>query len=162
MNPNWRGEIMVGYVQSGLICEMIAEKHGLGAIRQMLVAYSTGQTTPQVIEQVMGQSTAAFDSDMTSWLEEWVKASGVGPSFQARHIDHLRELAEQKEDDASAWAWLAAAYFGAGRQADADLAMGKASRIDDQHADLLALKSWIQLKDGKIDSAIDSLRKAID
>jgi len=161
MNPNWRGEIMVGYVQSGLICEMIAEKHGLGAIRQMLVDYSTGKTTPQVIEQVMGQSTAAFDSDMTSWLEKWVKASGVGPSFQARHIDHLRELAEQKEDDARAWAWLAAAYFGAGRQADAELAMGKASKIDDQHADLLALKSWIQLKDGKIDSAIDSLRKAI-
>ncbi|MBT6451735.1 MAG: tetratricopeptide repeat protein [Planctomycetes bacterium] len=161
MSPRWRNEIMVGYVQSGLICEMIGESHGLGAIRKMLEAYSLGGTTSEVIRGVLGQSTDQFDAQMKAWLGAWILANGVGPSFQQRHVDHLKERAENSPDDASAWAWLAAAYLGAGRKADAELSMGRASKVAEGNADLAAVQGWMQLSEGKVDSAIESLRKAI-
>lgn len=161
MSPRWRNEIMVGYVQSGLICEMIGETQGLAALRNMLEAYSRGDSTPEVIRGVLDQSTAQFDAQMKKWLGSWILASGVGPSFQQRHVGHLKERAEKSADDASAWAWLAAAYLGAGRKADAELSMGKASKLDAGNADLVAVQGWMQLRDGKVDSGIESMRKAI-
>ncbi len=162
MSPRWRNEILVGYVQGGLICQMIAEKHGLGSIRKMLEAYSNGADTEQVISQVLGLSIEQFNRWMWEWISEWVETSGVGPTFQERHIDPLRRKAEDSSGDARAWAWVAAAYLGASRKADAELAIGKAKKIDESDADLAAVEGWLHFRDGKVDSGIASMRKAID
>lgn len=161
-NPRWRGEILVGYVQSGLICEMIVEKHGLDAINKMLDGYSQGRTTGQVIEEVLGQTTQQFDDQTKSWLKKRVAAAGIGPSFNQRHIDNLRREAEDRTRDARAWAWLASAYLMSNRKADAELAIGKSEKLDSDHPDLLAVRGLMQMKDGLTDSALKSLRAAID
>ena len=161
-NPKWRGEIMVGYVQSGLLCEMIVEKHGLDSIRQMLEAYSKGRTTREVVREVLSQSTQQFDEEAQKWLKERVASAGIGPSFQQRHIEYLRRQTVDRPKEARAWAWLAAAYLASDRKADAELALGKAEKIDRNQSDLLAVRGLMQMADGLTESSLESLRSAIE
>jgi len=141
---------------------MIVEKQGFEAINKMLDAYSQGRTTRQVVEEVLGQTTQQFDDQTMGWLKKRVSDAGIGPSFNQRHIDNLRREAEDQPRDARAWAWLASAYLMSNRKADAELAIGKAEKIDADHPDLLAVRGLMQMKDGLTDSALKSLRAAID
>ena len=160
-NPRWRGEILVGYVQSGLICEWIVETKGLGSIRKMLDAYSRGQTTLQVLKEVLGKSAGQFDKEFLEWMSARVADAGIGPSFQQRHIDYLRERTVVRSGDVRAWVWLAAAYLASGRKADAELTLGKAEKIDEDNPDLLAIRGLMEMADGLVSSAQESLRGAI-
>ncbi|NRA75267.1 MAG: tetratricopeptide repeat protein, partial [Planctomycetes bacterium] len=160
-NPRWRGEILVGYVQSGLICEWIVETKGLGSIRKMLDAYSRGQTTLQVLKEVLGKSAGQFDKEFLEWMSARVADAGIGPSFQQRHIDYLRERTVVRPGDVRAWVWLAAAYLASGRKADAELTLGKAEKIDEDNPDLLAIRGLMEMADGLVSSAQESLRGAI-
>ena len=161
MNPSWPGEIMVGYVQGGLICEMIHEKHGIESFRKMLSAYAEGANTRAVIRDVLGSTTDEFDRDFNKWLSNRVKSAGVGPTFAGRHIDALRERTEDEPEVARHWIWLAAAYLAEKRTADAELSIGKAEALNADHPDLAAVKALIQLNEGLVDKALKSLDQAI-
>ena len=162
MSPKWPGEILVGYVQGGLICEMIVEKKGISAIREMLKAYSSGGATPSVIQNILGVSTREFDQQFKEWLAIRVQRAGVGPSFEGRHIDVLREKAEDDPEDARHWIWLASAYLSAKKIADAELVLGKAEKLQADHPDLAAVKALMQLNEGLKEKSIASLRQAIE
>jgi tetratricopeptide (TPR) repeat protein len=161
MNPSWPGEILVGYVQGGLICEMIHEQHGMGKINEMLEAYANGHDTRKVLRDVLGISASRFDRLFMEWLGKRIQIAGVGPAFQGRHIDRLRERTEDEPDVARHWVWLASAYLAEKKIADAELAMGKAEKLDPDSADLAVVRASLQLNEGLTDQALESLSKAI-
>ncbi len=161
MNPSWPGEILVGYVQGGLICEMIHEQHGMAKINEMLESYAKGHDTRRVLRDVLGTSAENFDRVFMEWLGQKVEAAGVGPAFQGRHIDQLRERTEDEPNVARHWVWLAAAYLAEKKVADAELAIGKAEKLDPDSADLAVVKASMQLNEGLTDKALKSLGQAI-
>ena len=141
---------------------MIVEKKGISAIREMLKAYSSGGATPSVIQNILGVSTREFDQQFKEWLAIRVQRAGVGPSFEGRHIDVLREKAEDDPEDARHWIWLASAYLSAKKIADAELVLGKAEKLQADHPDLAAVKALMQLNEGLKEKSIASLRQAIE
>lgn len=162
MNPSWPGEILVGYVQGGLICEMIHEQHGMAKINEMLEAYARGDDTRKVLRDVLKVSASAFDRTFMDWLAKRIESAGVGPTFQGRHIDLLRERTEDEPNVGRHWVWLAAAYLAEKKVADAELAIGKAEKLDPELADLAAVKALLQLTENLTDKALKSLSRAID
>ena len=68
MRPRYDAETIFSYYDASLVCEMIEAQHGIGAIVKMLKAYGDGRSTPDVFQQVLGDSIEAFDKKFDAWL----------------------------------------------------------------------------------------------
>ncbi|NIW23871.1 MAG: tetratricopeptide repeat protein, partial [Gammaproteobacteria bacterium] len=61
IRPTYDGQVMVSYMQAGLICQYIERRWGQSAFVAMLEQYTQGADTPEAIEQALGVSADAFD-----------------------------------------------------------------------------------------------------
>ncbi|MDH3371778.1 MAG: tetratricopeptide repeat protein [Gammaproteobacteria bacterium] len=61
IRPTYEGQVIVSYMQAGLICRFIDQQYGEGKLAAMLVDWRDGAATPAVIERVLGVDTDAFD-----------------------------------------------------------------------------------------------------
>ena len=68
VRPRYDAETIFSYYDASLVCEMIEAQHGIGAIVKMLKAYGDGRSTPDVFQQVLGDSIEAFDKKFDAWL----------------------------------------------------------------------------------------------
>ena len=68
VRPRYDSEVILSYYDASLVCEMIVEQHGMGAIVQMLSAYRDGLETPAVFAKVLGEQPAAFDAHFDGWV----------------------------------------------------------------------------------------------
>jgi tetratricopeptide (TPR) repeat protein len=62
IRPKYENQVIVSYMQAGLICEYIAATWGQEALRTMLERYREGDETPAAIEAALAISTEEFDS----------------------------------------------------------------------------------------------------
>ena len=60
IRPSYEQQVIVSYMQAGLICRFISDSFGAEKLAAMLVAYRDGLLTPEAIEQVLGISAAEF------------------------------------------------------------------------------------------------------
>jgi len=70
IRPSYENQVIVSYMQAGLVCEFIAKRFGEDRLRAMLAAYRDGLDTPAVIEQALGMMPAAFDSAFADFVDE--------------------------------------------------------------------------------------------
>lgn len=70
IRPTYENQIMVSYMQAGLICTFIAEQWGDEALAAMLRAFKEQMLTAEVVETVLDIRPAAFDRQFNTWLEE--------------------------------------------------------------------------------------------
>jgi tetratricopeptide (TPR) repeat protein len=70
VRPSYPGQIGHVYYHSSLVCEMIEHTYGHQTILDMLGSYRDGRTTPEVVLDVLGMSTDAFDEVFFAWFEE--------------------------------------------------------------------------------------------
>ncbi len=68
IRPTYENQIMVSYMQAGLVCSYIAERWGDAALAAMLRAYRSQLPTDEVIETVLDIRPATFDRDFDTWL----------------------------------------------------------------------------------------------
>ncbi len=126
MRPAFPAQVVLSYYQASLVCQMIEEEHGIGAIRAMLDGYRNGRTTEQLFHDVLRTDPAAFDDHFDNW---------VGQHFG-------RELASVKPMGPPARGEAAAPFTVSGDFTDA------------------FREGNDQLKGGRVDEAIASLRRA--
>lgn len=160
IRPQYQGQIEVSYVQSGLLCLMIAERWPDGIVR-MLDAYRDGAETTAAFEQGLGIDAARLDDEFSRWLQLRYPALGSTGDFAAyislrrdtqnalaaanwaRAVDLAAESVETYADfvgDGSPWLEMA-------------LAAAKLGHIDDAREALLTY--W--RKGGRNTSALDEL-----
>ena len=69
IRPTYEAQVIVSYMQAGLICEYIAGRFGQEALERMLVEFREGNDTPQAIEAALGISPAQFDENFAGYVE---------------------------------------------------------------------------------------------
>lgn len=138
IRPTYENQIVVSYMQAGLICEHIAARFGQEALESMLDQYRDGADTAGAIEGALGISAADFDADFESFiadefgavlanLDEWRESlPRVQESALSEDWDDALEAARVSVDlmpdyvdEGSAYVVLAKAQQETGRHADA-------------------------------------------
>ena len=69
-SPRHPGEVVESYYQASLVFELIEERHGFGAIVEMLLAYRDGATNADAFETALGVRLEDFDDDFEDFLKD--------------------------------------------------------------------------------------------
>jgi tetratricopeptide (TPR) repeat protein len=160
--PTWPGQILLSYYQGGVLCSFIEAEWGYEKILAMLTAYREGKSTPDVFHDVLGVSLAEFDGRFARHARALADSFGIGPEWPERSIQRLSFHTEDHPDDAAGWLRLGFAYFFNGRQADAELSLGKAAAISPDLGDVAALRGFLAFRDDRKKTAREEFEKAIE
>jgi tetratricopeptide (TPR) repeat protein len=100
VSPEYPSQVIVSYFQAGSICDFVKEKWGEEKLLDMTHSFAKLQTTPQVIQQILGTAPDDFDKQYLAWI-------GEKYGTQAAHFDEWRQklkslvaAAQQKQYDA--------------------------------------------------------------
>lgn len=63
VRPSYDNQVIVSYMQGGLICEFLETEYSFEKLLGILNAYKQGMNTAQAIEKVMQMTTAQFDKE---------------------------------------------------------------------------------------------------
>jgi tetratricopeptide (TPR) repeat protein len=66
IRPTYEAQVIVSYMQAGLICEYISNNWGQEALRAMLARYREGDDTAQAIEAALGITAPEFDEQFAA------------------------------------------------------------------------------------------------
>jgi tetratricopeptide (TPR) repeat protein len=70
IRPTYEAQVIVSYMQAGLICEYIAGRFGQEALERMLGEFRDGKDTPQAIQSALGISPAQFDENFSAYVDQ--------------------------------------------------------------------------------------------
>ncbi len=70
IRPTYEAQVIVSYMQAGLICEYVAKRFGQSGLRGMLDQFGAGKDTAQAIEAALKISPSQFDKDFAAYVEE--------------------------------------------------------------------------------------------
>ena len=122
IRPTYENQVIVSYMQAGLICEYIAANWGQSALQAMLDHYRGGLETDAAIERALGVSPEQFDTGFGDYvaaefgavlgnLEAWQQARGAAWDSAAQgawsealaQASRAIDLFPDYVDDGSAW-----------------------------------------------------------
>jgi tetratricopeptide (TPR) repeat protein len=69
IRPTYEAQVIVSYMQAGLICEYIAGRFGQEALERMLDQYRNGKDTAQAIQGALGISPGMFDENFAAYVD---------------------------------------------------------------------------------------------
>jgi tetratricopeptide (TPR) repeat protein len=69
IRPTYEAQVIVSYMQAGLICEYIAGRYGQTALEGMLGGFAAGKDTAEVVTAVLGISPGQFDEGFAAYVE---------------------------------------------------------------------------------------------
>jgi len=69
IRPTYENQVIVSYMQAGLICEYIATQHGQQALRTMLEHFRAGDDSVTALEAALGITAAEFDERFAAHIE---------------------------------------------------------------------------------------------
>ncbi len=101
VHPEYPEQILVSYYQAGRICDYIQERWGADTLVDMIHSYAKLTPTPEVIQQTLGLTPAAFDEQFQAWLYE--HAGPIVTKFDEWRtgLKHLVELVRSGDSDAA-------------------------------------------------------------
>jgi len=68
MHPTYPNQVIVSYYQAGRICDYIQDRWGAEKLVEMVHDFAAPTTTTAVIQQALGMTPAAFDTQFNAWL----------------------------------------------------------------------------------------------
>ena len=180
IRPAYPNQVIVSYMQAGLICEFIAATWGQQALRDMLDDYRDGGDTPSAIEAALGISPEDFDTRFAAEIDqEFGVLLGNFEAWQAAQqrlheaaaseawsdaIDAAREaiaLYPEYVDEGSPYLVLAKAELQTGNQNAARQTLAEYHRQGGYDpAALLQLSRWLTAADER-DAAIEVLEDTL-
>ena len=69
IRPTYPEQVIVSYMQAGLICQFIHDRFGDDRLRALLYAFRDGLLTGEAIEQVFGMPPGQFDDAFEDYVE---------------------------------------------------------------------------------------------
>ena len=103
MRPTYQGQVIVSYMQAGLIFDFIDLEYGFEKIVDMLYQFNEGATPVQAIENSIGISDKEFDRHFKQFIdiEYGPLLSGLGVWMEDMRVSYAA-LGEEKWDEALA------------------------------------------------------------
>lgn len=68
IRPTYENQVVVSYMQAGMICEYIAANWGQTSLQAMLVHYREGLETDEAIERALGVTPEQFDAEFAEYV----------------------------------------------------------------------------------------------
>ncbi len=177
IRPSYNAQVIVSYMQAGLICEYIHGRWGQQGINGMLDAYTAGLDTPAAIEQALGLSAGDFDGAFAKYVQAqfgpvlehydaWRKAlAGANQDYQKKDWTHALEKAEEVVklfpayvDEGSGYLIEARADEELGHDAQAQAALEEYLRRGGYNPDALRKLADLQHAAGRRDAAIETMQ----
>jgi cellulose synthase operon protein C len=69
IRPTYEEQVIVSYMQAGLICEYIAGRFGQEALERVLAEFGKGSDTAQAIQTALGISPGQFDENFAGYVD---------------------------------------------------------------------------------------------
>jgi len=69
IRPTYEGQVLVSYMQAGLVCQLIDRDFGTTKLRGLLQAFGNGQQTAAAIETVLGITADQFDEAFAEYID---------------------------------------------------------------------------------------------
>jgi tetratricopeptide (TPR) repeat protein len=69
IRPTYEEQVIVSYMQAGLICQFIHDEFGDAGLKELLYAFRDGLLTADAIEQVFGMPAEDFDERFANFVE---------------------------------------------------------------------------------------------
>jgi len=160
--PDTPNRVLLSYYQGGVICAYLEKTYGFDKIVSMLAAYGQGKLTEEVFAEVLGITLEEFDRGFFAYARQFATSFGLQPRIPLHKVDELKFRVEDNPEDLEAIVQLAFGYYFNGREADAELTIGKALALDGEHADLQTLLGLLKLGQGRTKAADRHLKKAIE
>lgn len=110
LRPTYQNQVIVSYMQAGLVCDYIDRHFGEDKLRELLFAYRDGLKTEAAITNVLDVSTDAFDEGFAEFiafehgyaldrLDEWSHTQvEISNSIAAEEWDAVVDLADELID----------------------------------------------------------------
>jgi len=95
IRPTYQGQIMVSYMQAGLICQYIERHWGQQGLVDMLRLYRDGITTAAAVREALGRSPEAFDAGFQEFLELEFRAVLDGLGAWREHVEKARAASDE-------------------------------------------------------------------
>jgi cellulose synthase operon protein C len=92
VRPTYPQQVQFSYYEASLVAEMIEQERGFNAILDMLRAYREGQSTNEVLRNVLKTEPAAFDKKFDQYLQQRF-------SKQLAVIKAVKKGADPSEED---------------------------------------------------------------
>ena len=70
IRPSYQGQVIVSYMQAGLVCEFVERRFGAAKLAAMLTGYGAGWDTETVIARVLDFDLADFDASFEAYIDE--------------------------------------------------------------------------------------------
>jgi tetratricopeptide (TPR) repeat protein len=174
IRPAYEEQVIVSYMQAGLVCQFIDENYGTEKLRGMLQSFKGGLQTGEAIEAVLGISPSAFDYEFEQFITRehgnFLNAIDVWQQTQQSILAHLSadkwqdtigpaeyliEMLPQYVEPDSPYLALARANDELGRQEEALAALETFWKQGGYDPDSLKrLATWLQ-DAGRTDEAIE-------
>lgn len=101
IRPTYEGQVMVSYMQAGLVCQYIADRWGQQGLVDVLNGFGDGLTTAEVLEPALGITADAFDQGFDGFLQRELGATLDNVSaWQQQVSDALTSLSSENWLDA--------------------------------------------------------------
>jgi cellulose synthase operon protein C len=97
VRPTYRNQVIVSYMQAGLICEYIADRWGQPGLAAMLRHYRDGLDTSEAIETALGITPEQFDRDFKAHLDAEFGELLSGFEAWQRALQRAMEAAQNSE-----------------------------------------------------------------
>jgi tetratricopeptide (TPR) repeat protein len=72
IRPQYEAQVIVSYMQAGLICEYIASRWGQQGLERVLKQYGAGKETPAALKGALDISAEQFDKDFADYVKAQV------------------------------------------------------------------------------------------
>jgi tetratricopeptide (TPR) repeat protein len=69
LRPTYEGQVIVSYMQAGLVCQYIDAAYGAESLSGLLYKYRDGYQTGDAIEEVLGIPPSQFDRDFAKFVQ---------------------------------------------------------------------------------------------
>jgi tetratricopeptide (TPR) repeat protein len=177
MRPTYPEQVIVSYMQAGLVCDYIERFHGEHKLRELLEAFRDGHTTEQALRAVFGMDPADFDTAFAAFvdaehgafleqLDRWAHVQAeISSKLDSDEWDAVLELAAELIEIMPHYSEPDSPYLASARafneldQRDAALgALETFWRLGGYDPEALRqLADWL-VEDGRPDTAIEVLR----
>lgn len=149
MRPDYPEQVIHSYYQASLVFELIEDRWGFGAIREMLEGYRRGEAPDALFETVLGIPIERFDETFAGHMRErfaralrGLPGTGDRPASDAP-LSALEAFTATRPDDFATRLVLGARLAAEGRPGDAERHLRAAADIFPEYAG--PDSPWLQL-----------------
>jgi tetratricopeptide (TPR) repeat protein len=97
IRPTYEAQVIVSYMQAGLVCEYVAGRFGQAGLEGMLRQFAAGKDTAAAIEGALGLAPAKFDEDFAAYVEEQLGTVLAGLERWHELLAELQVVVERED-----------------------------------------------------------------